>query len=135
MKNSYQISFQLYRAVLVLIFILFFISKFLVGVGGHNSNIEKSEILLLIFLLFSFFIFFVLRKSDASKRQFKNLIRFISIALVLMGCVFSLLQLKEIWQLMQEQNFTIYGVIPLVIILLFNVLSGFFIAGLVKNKI
>jgi hypothetical protein len=135
MSRIYKVSFHIYRIILISIIPIYFFCKFIVGMAGHNSEIEITDYLLLAFAILTPTLLTVLSKTDKVEIALRNTLRFIIIGLVLISIGFLFYGLYDSWLLYQDQNFGIGDNIPVAIILLLITLSSILLVGLAKNKI
>ncbi|TPG41547.1 hypothetical protein [Flavobacterium pectinovorum] len=135
MKKIYKISFQIYRAILILILPLFLLAKFMVGSAGHNSRSKISDYALIGFVILTAVLLTILDKNYQSKSKFRDVLRFTIIGLVFISIIFLFYGLYDFAQLYLNHNFGLEDNIPLTILLLLNALSITLLIGLVKNKI
>ena len=133
MNRIFKISFQIYRIILILIIPIYFLSKFLVGVAGHNPPTSNSEYLFLCFSFLALIALMTIRKSKNISLK-KSLVVFISI-FVVVGIVLTFCGLYDAWILYRNQNFGFGDNIPVAIMICFIFISVTFLVGLIKDKV
>ena len=107
----------------------------MVGMGGHNSQIEITDYFLLVFAILTPTLLTVLNKVDNAKITLKNILRFIAISLVSASIAYLFYGLHDFWLLYQDGNFGTGDNIPVTIIILLIGLSSTLVVGLLKNRI
>jgi len=134
MKNSYRISFHIYRGILISILPLFLFAKLMVGAAGHNSEIKISDYGFVGFSILTAVLLTAFNQTDHAK-SIRKILRSTIIVLVLIGILFLLYGLYDFTMLYFDHHFTLQDNIPVGILLLLIALSATLLIGLLKNKI
>jgi len=131
MNRIYKLSFLFYRIILISIIPVFFISKFAVGSSGHNSDMQFSDYLLLLFSVFTSILFFLLNEIEV---RFKKLLIWIIVCFISASICFLFTGLFDFWKLYQKHNFFIGDTVSVVIVLALIMLSMLVLIGFLKNR-
>ena len=134
MKNSYRISFHIYRGILISILPLFLFAKLRVCAAGHNSEIKISDYSFVVFSILTALLLTAFNQTDHAK-SIRKILRSTIIVLVLIGILFLLYGLYDFTMLYFDHHFTLQDNIPVGILLLLIALSATLLIGLLKNKI
>jgi len=134
MKNSYRISFHIYRGILISILPLFLFAKLMVGAAGHNTEIKISDSAFVGFSILTAVLLTAFNQTDHAK-SIRKILRSTIIVLVLIGILFLLYGLYDFTMLYFDHHFTLQDNIPVGILLLLIALSATLLIGLLKNKI
>ena len=134
MKNSYKISFHIYRGILISIVPLFLFAKLMVGAAGHNTEIKINDYSFVGFSILTAVLLTAFNQTDHAK-SIRKILRSTIIILVLIGILFLLYGLYDFTMLYFDHHFTLQDNIPVGILLLLIALSATLLIGLLKNKI
>jgi FlaA1/EpsC-like NDP-sugar epimerase len=135
MVNIYKISFQIYRAILILILPLFLFAKFMVGLAGHNPENKISDYVLIGFAILTAILLTILNKNYQSKSRLVNTLRITIISLVFVSIIFLFYGLYDFTIQYLNHNFDFEDNIPVAILLVLISLSMTLLIGLIKNKV
>jgi hypothetical protein len=135
MSKIYKNSFNIYRAILIITAPIFLVGNFLVGLGGHNSELKITDYLILGFTIITPILLTVFIKIDNDKITIRNTFRIAIMGLVTLSIASLFYGLYDSWLLYQDQNFGIGDNIPVAIIIFLIALSSLLLVGLAKNRI
>ncbi|RKR08790.1 hypothetical protein C8C83_0379 [Flavobacterium sp. 90] len=135
MINIYKISFQIYRAILILILPLFLFAKLMVGAAGHNPESKISDYAFIGFAILTAILLTIFNKNYQSKSMLRNTLRITIISLVFVSIIFLFYGLYYFTIQYLNHNFDFEDNIPVAILLVLISLSATLLIGLIKNKI
>jgi hypothetical protein len=135
MVNIYKISFQIYRAILILILPLFLFAKLMVGAAGHNPESKISDYAFIGFVILTAILLTIFDKNYQSKSMLRNTLRITIISLVFVSIIFLFYGLYDFTIQYLNHNFDFEDNIPVAILLVLISLSATLLIGLIKNKI
>lgn len=135
MKNTYTLSFHLYRTILCLVVPLFLIGNFMIGSAGHNSSLQLSDYLILAFSLLTPIVLTIVKKIDTKETLTGKTFNLFAKLLVLLGAIILLIGMYEQLKIYLKIGFTIGAVVTVIVLLSLLILSLILLMGLLKNKI
>lgn len=135
MKNTYTLSFHLYRTILFLVVPLFLIGNFMIGSAGHNSSLQLSDYLILAFSLLTPIVLTIVKKIDTKETLTGKTFNLIAKLLVLLGAIILLIGIYEQLKIYLKIGFTTGAVVTVIVLLSLLILSLILLMGLLKNKI
>lgn len=135
MNKVYKNSFNIYRAILIITAPIFLVGNFLVGLGGHNSELKFTDYLIVGFTIITPILLTIFIKTHNDKITIRNTIRNAIMVLIVLSIASLFYGLYDSWLLYQDQNFGIGDTIPVVIIIFLIALSSLLLVGLAKNRI
>lgn len=135
MKNTYTLSFHLYRTILFLVVPLFLIGNFMIGSAGHNSSLQLSDYLILAFSLLTPIVLTIVKKIDTKETLTGKTFNLFAKLLVLLGAIILLIGMYEQLKIYLKIGFTIGAVVTVIVLLSLLILSLILLMGLLKNKI
>ncbi len=135
MKNTYTLSFHLYRTILCLVVPLFLIGNFMTGSAGHNSSLQLSDYLILAFSLLTPIVLTIVKKIDTKETLTGKTFNLIAKLLVLLGAIILLIGIYEQLKIYLKIGFTTGAVVTVIVLLSLLILSLILLMGLLKNKI
>ncbi len=128
----FKSSFIIYRLILILSVPLLITAEFLVGVGGHNSDPNKTNYLFYLFAIITSVLLTIFKQTDKTKFKLRKSLCFANIILVSISSVYILYELTKI---IQVYSFLTEETIEILLVITFELINLLLLYGLFRDKI